>query len=78
MMCRRLVVILLIAFVSRIVLSPFFGHPWDMYIWFKSGELALSNINIYLLENPVDYPWGFYAYPPTWLYWLAIVAMVEE
>ena len=76
MMYRRLIATLLLAFVLRAVFSPFFGHPWDMYIWFKSGELALSNINIYLMENPVDYPWGFYAYPPTWLYWLAIVAMV--
>lgn len=76
MMYRRLIATLLLAFFSRIIFSPFFGHPWDIYIWLKSGELALSNINIYLLENPVDYPWGFYAYPPAWLYWLAIVAIV--
>ncbi|MEM1584152.1 MAG: glycosyltransferase 87 family protein [Nitrososphaerota archaeon] len=78
MVNRRLTAILLSAFILRLVFSPFFGHPWDMYIWIKSGELALSNINIYLKENPVDYPWGFYAYPPVWLFWLAIVAMLRR
>lgn len=77
-MKHRLTVILLLAFFSRLIFSPFYGHPWDMYIWIKSGELALSNINIYLLENPVDYPWGFYAYPPMWLYWLASVTLIRK
>ncbi|MCX8192537.1 MAG: PIG-U family protein [Nitrososphaeria archaeon] len=77
-MNHRLMIILLLALIPRLIISPFFGHPWDMYIWLKSGELALANINIYLLENPVDYPWGFYAYPPTWLYWLIIPAIINK
>lgn len=77
MMGRRAKTILAAALLSRLTLSPFFGHPWDMYIWLKSGELALSQINIYLLQDPVDYPWGFYAYPPAWLYWLMLVAFAN-
>ncbi len=69
-MRRELKLAILVAAVSRLAFSPFFGHPWDMYVWLKSGEIALRQVNIYLVENPVDYPWGFYAYPPTWLYWL--------
>lgn len=78
MVHRRLTGILLSASILRLIFSPFFGHPWDVYVWIKSGELALSNINIYLIENPVDYPWGFYAYPPVWLYWLTVVAMLGK
>lgn len=78
MMRSRLTALLVSSLFLRLSFSPFFGHPWDMYIWLKSGELALANINIYLLENPVDYPWGFYAYPPTWLYWLIIPAIVNR
>ncbi|MEN2974840.1 MAG: hypothetical protein ABDH32_04590 [Candidatus Caldarchaeales archaeon] len=77
-MKHRFIMILLVAILPRLLISPFLGHPWDMYIWLRSGELALSNINIYTLENPADYPWGFYAYPPTWLYWLIIPAMVNN
>ncbi|HDD56715.1 MAG TPA: hypothetical protein ENG18_01685, partial [Nitrososphaeria archaeon] len=64
------------ALVARIIPAPFFGHPWDMYIWLKSGELGLNQVNIYLLGDPVDYPWGFYAYPPTWLYWLILTTFI--
>ena len=66
------------ALVARIIPAPFFGHPWDMYIWLKSGELGLNQVNIYLLGDPVDYPWGFYAYPPTWLYWLILTTFISR
>jgi len=66
------------ALVARLIPAPFFGHPWDMYIWLKSGELGLNQVNIYLLGDPVDYPWGFYAYPPAWLYWLIITTLVNK
>ena len=73
---QRLKTALLIALASRLIPAAFYGHPWDMYIWLKSGELGLSHVNIYLLSNPVDYPWGFYAYPPTWLYWLMVSEII--
>jgi len=75
-MRRELRLALLAALVSRLIPAPFFGHPWDMYVWLKSGEMALSQVNIYLVENLIDYPWGFYAYPPTWLYWLMIASAI--
>ncbi|MEM0079657.1 MAG: hypothetical protein QXR78_02835 [Nitrososphaerota archaeon] len=74
---KKLLIVSTVALSCRLLLSSFFGHPWDMYVWIKSGEIALRNINIYTLENPADYPWGFYAYPPAWLYWLIISALVN-
>ncbi len=71
---KKLLLILLLGFVSRLIPSAFYAHPWDMYIWLKSGELGLNDLNIYKFSNPVDYPWGFYAYPPGWLYWLVLVS----
>ncbi len=62
--------------ISRLLPAAFYAHPWDMYIWLKSGELGLHDLNIYKFNNPVDYPWGFYAYPPGWLYWLVAVAFI--
>ncbi len=56
----------------RLALSPFFGHSWDMYIWLQSGDLTARGVNIYELKELTDFPWGFYSYPPLWLYWLTL------
>ena len=78
-MKRILIGALVLGFSIRVVLSPFFGHAWDMYIWIKSGRLtALEGVNIYLVKDLTDYPWGFYSYPPLWLYWLSIAALIGE
>jgi len=69
---------IIVALIARLIPAPFFGHPWDMYIWLKSGELGLDQVNIYLLGDPVDYPWGFYAYPPAWLYWLILTTLINR
>ena len=73
---HKIMLILLIGLISRLLPAAFYAHPWDMYIWLKSGELGLHDLNIYKFNNPVDYPWGFYAYPPGWLYWLVAVAFI--
>ncbi|MEM2846251.1 MAG: glycosyltransferase 87 family protein [Nitrososphaerota archaeon] len=73
---RKLLIILLMGAAARLIPAPFYAHPWDMYIWFKSGELGLQDPNIYRFGDYVEYPWGFYAYPPAWLYWLMIVALL--
>ncbi|MCF3653623.1 MAG: glycosyltransferase 87 family protein [Aigarchaeota archaeon] len=73
---RKLLIILLIGVLARLIPAPFYAHPWDMYIWFKSGELGLQDLNIYKFGDYVEYPWGFYAYPPGWLYWLIVVALL--
>ena len=72
---KKLLIMLLIGAAARLIPAPFYAHPWDMYIWFKSGELGLQDLNIYKFGDYVEYPWGFYAYPPGWLYWLIIVAL---
>jgi hypothetical protein len=73
---RKLLIIMLIGALARLIPAPFYAHPWDMYIWFKSGELGLQDLNIYRFGDYVEYPWGFYAYPPGWLYWLVTVALL--
>ncbi|MDJ0271458.1 MAG: hypothetical protein QXN23_00530 [Candidatus Caldarchaeum sp.] len=65
------------AFLIRAVLAPFFGHSWDMYVWVKSGEMFSSGVDIYSVKNLTDFPWGFYAYPPIWLYWLGFAHAVS-
>ena len=73
---RRLALILAAGFILRLIPAAFYAHPWDVYIWIKSGELGLHDLNIYKFGSPIDYPWGFYAYPPVWLYWLVVVAIL--
>ncbi|MDJ0269832.1 MAG: glycosyltransferase 87 family protein [Aigarchaeota archaeon] len=64
--------------IIRLALAPFFGHAWDMYIWIVSGELVVNEgVNIYQLKDLTDFPWGFYAYPPAWLYWLSLAAWLN-
>jgi len=58
------------AIVLRLVLAPFFGHSWDLFVWVKSGELFYRGVSVYEVRSLTDFPWGFYAYPPGWLYWL--------
>lgn len=70
---RPLIALVLIGLGSRVALAPFTGHGWDMYVWFKSAELFSSgNMDIYSISELGGFPWGFYSYPPPWLYWLAL------
>lgn len=55
---------------TRLALSPFFGHSWDLYVWLQSGGLSARGINVYEIRELTEFPWGFYSYPPLWLYWL--------
>lgn len=66
-----------VAFLIRAVLAPFFGHSWDMYVWVKSGEMFSSGVDVYSVKNLTDFPWGFYAYPPVWLYWLGFAHAIS-
>lgn len=70
---RKVIYALLVGTAIRILLSPFFGHPWDMYVWIKVGEMTVEQgINVYEYKDVTNFPWGFYAYPPLWLYWLVV------
>ena len=75
---RWLLTVFLVALVIRLLPAAFYAHPWDMYIWIKSGELGLHELNIYKFNNPSNYPWGFYAYPPVWLYWLITATLIGD
>ncbi|MEM2237581.1 MAG: hypothetical protein QXR26_02810 [Candidatus Caldarchaeum sp.] len=65
--------VFLSAAAVRLALAPFFGHSWDVYVWLKSGELFYNGVNVYEIKSLTDFPWGFYAYPPVWLYWVGLV-----
>lgn len=70
---------LLIGTVIRLLAAPFLGHPWDINTWIKVGELSIDyGVNVYEISNPTEFPWGFYTYPPTWLYWSSLVYLISK
>ncbi len=78
-MNKRLLAIVLVSLAIRLAVAPFFGHPIDMFTWLKAGEMtAQHGINVYQVEEIPDYPWGFYAYPPIWLYWISLSSLFYE
>jgi len=61
-----------LALIARLAPAAFTGHGWDLYVWYKTSELFLyEESNIYAHPRIEGFPWGFYAYPPAWLYILA-------
>ncbi|MCS7135629.1 MAG: hypothetical protein RMJ14_02605 [Nitrososphaerota archaeon] len=78
-MDKRLLTIVVISLIVRLIVAPFFGHPIDVFTWLKAGEMtAFHGINVYQVEEIPDYPWGFYAYPPLWLYWISLSSLLYE
>lgn len=78
-MNKRLLAIVVASLVVRLAVAPFFGHPIDMFTWLKAGEMsAYYDINVYQVEEIPNYPWGFYAYPPIWLYWISLSSLPYE
>ncbi|MEM3124162.1 MAG: hypothetical protein QW756_08785 [Nitrososphaerota archaeon] len=71
-------ILLLAGTLARLALSPFFGHSWDVYVWLQSGGLAARGINVYEIRELTEFPWGFYSYPPLWLYWLTISSFIGQ
>ncbi len=68
----RLAGIVAVALAARLAPSAYTGHGWDLFVWLKTSELFLNEqINIYSYPQLEGFPWGFYAYPPPWLYLLA-------
>jgi len=72
MLSAKTAAVFISAAAIRLCLAPFFGHSWDVYVWLKSGELLIRGINVYEIKSLTDFPWGFYTYPPLWLYWLGL------
>lgn len=69
---RRLAGIAALALIIRLAPSAYTGHGWDLFVWLRTSELFLGEqINIYSYPQFEGFPWGFYAYPPPWLYLLA-------
>jgi len=76
-MDKRLLAIVAVSLIVRLAVAPFFGHPIDMFTWLKAGEMtAYYGINVYQVEEIPNYPWGFYAYPPIWLYWTSLSSLL--
>ncbi len=71
--------IIAIGLFIRILLAPFFGHPWDTYIWIQTGKIAFQGMNVYEISLLINrYPWGFYSYPPIWMYWCGLSQLINE
>ncbi len=71
--------IIIIGLLIRFLLAPFFGHPWDTYVWIQTGKIFLQNINVYEISFLINrYPWGFYSYPPIWMYWCSFSQLINE
>ena len=67
----RLSLIALSALAVRLAVAPFTGHPWDVYVWIKSAEMFSAGFwNVYRVSEIPSFPWGFYSYPPVWLFFL--------
>ncbi|MEM2095037.1 MAG: hypothetical protein QXX19_00555 [Candidatus Caldarchaeum sp.] len=77
MSSAKMVLLYLAAASIRLVLAPFTGHSWDVYVWVQSGELFSRGINVYEVKSLTDFPWGFYTYPPVWLYWVGLVSLAS-
>ncbi|PUA31740.1 MAG: hypothetical protein B9J98_05315 [Candidatus Terraquivivens tikiterensis] len=76
-MDKRLLAVLVAGLSVRLAVAPFFGHPIDMFTWLKAGEMTASyGVNVYQVEEIPNYPWGFYTYPPIWLYWVSLSSLV--
>lgn len=61
---KKTILFILVFLVLDLAVSPWFGHPFDMDVWFKTGQWMLSGQNIY--ANPVHI-----SYTPLWAYWTA-------
>ncbi len=65
----KLTLIALSALVVRLAVAPFTGHSWDVYVWIKSAEMFSAGFwNVYRVSEIPSFPWGFYSYPPVWLF----------
>ena len=54
-----------ILFVIEALLSLRTGHPFDMDVWFNTGEWLNQGINIYMPLNHIGYP-------PLWALWCGV------
>lgn len=67
----RIPACLMIFFISEIAISPWFGHPYDMQVWFQTGQWMLEGRNIYKSTVHISYT-------PLWAYWTAVAYLVYE
>ncbi len=74
---RRVAGLVALALAVRTAPAAFTGHGWDMYVWIKTAELFLEErLDIYGYPSLEGFPWGFYAYPPPWLYILSMMRVL--
>lgn len=52
--------ILVVGLAVRFALLPLSAHPWDVYVWYQTGDRVYSGGPLY-----TSAPYG-YAYPPVW------------
>ncbi|MEM2964389.1 MAG: glycosyltransferase 87 family protein, partial [Candidatus Bathyarchaeia archaeon] len=65
--------VLVFSLLSRLVLSPLTGHPWDLKVWLDVGKrVTEGDMNLYSLNGRPEWMWGYYAYPPGWMGWCGL------
>src|SRR3972149_11681383 len=62
---KKIYITLACFFVIEALLSLWTGQPYDMKIWFNTGEWMTQGINIYAPPNHLGYP-------PLWAFWCTI------
>jgi Gpi18-like mannosyltransferase len=65
----KLKVILLLGLFVRLLLAPFFAHPFDMYGWYETGEKFLSGAwptEVFLV--PYRYSYFLFVFPATFVF----------
>jgi len=62
---KRILVAIVAVFVLEAALSLWTGQPYDMKIWFNTGQWMSQGINIYAPPNHLGYP-------PLWAFWCTI------
>jgi len=67
----RIAACLVAFFISEVAISPWFGHPYDMEVWFRTGQWMLEGRNIYKTTVHISYT-------PLWAYWTAVAYLVYE
>lgn len=61
----KYVALFAVFFIIETLLSLRTGHPFDMEIWFNTGEWLNQGINIYMPVNHIGYP-------PLWALWCGV------
>jgi Gpi18-like mannosyltransferase len=60
----RLRTLLFVGLAIRLAIAPFFAHPYDVYVWYVSGESLLNGTTpVWSFLTPYSYSYFLFAFP---------------